>query len=175
MKKFGLSIALAVMLFVSANTARADIVTFDVSGTFNSPGGISLTGTFTADTDLGSITSANLSVGGLPESFTTLLGGQFPDPAIFIVGTDSNPNDLAVLTLDFFGGTSGGDSFFGLVQTCDAGCANETTYASDLTATFRPEIAAVPEPSTWAMMLLGFAGISLMAYRRKSKPALLAA
>ncbi len=31
--------------------------------------------------------------------------------------------------------------------------------------------AAVPEPSTWAMMLLGFAGVGFMAYRRKSKPA----
>jgi Ice-binding-like/PEP-CTERM motif len=27
---------------------------------------------------------------------------------------------------------------------------------------------AVPEPSTWAMLLLGFAGIGFMAYRRKS-------
>jgi hypothetical protein len=34
---------------------------------------------------------------------------------------------------------------------------------------------AVPEPSTWAMMILGFAGIGVMAYRRKSKPALIAA
>ena len=30
---------------------------------------------------------------------------------------------------------------------------------------------SVPEPSTWAMMLLGFAGIGFTAYRRKSKPA----
>jgi hypothetical protein len=29
--------------------------------------------------------------------------------------------------------------------------------------------SAVPEPSTWAMMLLGFAGIGFMAYRRKNK------
>ena len=29
-----------------------------------------------------------------------------------------------------------------------------------------PAVAAVPEPSTWAMMLLGFAGIGFMAYRR---------
>jgi hypothetical protein len=36
-------------------------------------------------------------------------------------------------------------------------------------------IAAVPEPSTWAMMILGFAGVGFMAYRRKSKPALMAA
>ena len=35
--------------------------------------------------------------------------------------------------------------------------------------------AAVPEPSTWAMLLLGFAGIGFMAYRRKAKPALMAA
>lgn len=36
-------------------------------------------------------------------------------------------------------------------------------------------ITPVPEPSTWAMMLFGFAGIGFMAYRRKSKPALMAA
>jgi hypothetical protein len=29
--------------------------------------------------------------------------------------------------------------------------------------------AAVPEPSTWAMLILGFAGIGFMAYRRKSE------
>jgi hypothetical protein len=37
-----------------------------------------------------------------------------------------------------------------------------------------PGVGAVPEPSTWAMLLLGFAGIGFMAYRRKSKPALMA-
>jgi hypothetical protein len=36
-------------------------------------------------------------------------------------------------------------------------------------------VSAVPEPSTWAMMILGFAGIGFMAHRRKSKPALQAA
>jgi hypothetical protein len=36
-------------------------------------------------------------------------------------------------------------------------------------------ITSVPEPSTWAMLLLGFAGIGFMAYRRKSNPALMAA
>ena len=36
-------------------------------------------------------------------------------------------------------------------------------------------VSPVPEPSTWAMMILGFAGIGFMAYRRKSKPGLIAA
>jgi PEP-CTERM motif len=35
--------------------------------------------------------------------------------------------------------------------------------ADDLTFT----VAAVPEPSTWAMMILGFLGVGLIAYRRK--------
>ena len=32
-------------------------------------------------------------------------------------------------------------------------------------------VTAVPEPATWAMMILGFFGVGFMAYRRKSKPA----
>jgi len=33
---------------------------------------------------------------------------------------------------------------------------------------------AVPEPSTWAMMILGFAGVGYLAYRRRKQPSLLA-
>ncbi len=33
-------------------------------------------------------------------------------------------------------------------------------------------VTAVPEPSTWAMMILGFLGVGFMAYRRKSGVAL---
>jgi hypothetical protein len=29
-------------------------------------------------------------------------------------------------------------------------------------------VTAVPEPSTWAMMILGFLGVGFMAWRRKS-------
>lgn len=32
-----------------------------------------------------------------------------------------------------------------------------------------PLVAAVPEPSTWAMMILGFAGVGCMACRRSRK------
>jgi hypothetical protein len=34
-----------------------------------------------------------------------------------------------------------------------------------------PRVGAVPEPSTWAMMILGFAGVGFMAYRRKRQGA----
>jgi hypothetical protein len=31
-------------------------------------------------------------------------------------------------------------------------------------------VSAVPEPSTWAMMVLGFVGVGFMAYRRRGQP-----
>jgi hypothetical protein len=33
-------------------------------------------------------------------------------------------------------------------------------------------VSAVPEPSTWAMMILGFFGVGFMAYRKKNGLAL---
>ena len=46
------------------------------------------------------------------------------------------------------------------------GCLGYSNCSQDvfLSATFT---AAVPEPSTWAMMLLGFCGVGFMAYRRR--------
>jgi hypothetical protein len=42
------------------------------------------------------------------------------------------------------------------------------TYSIDgATGSGTFNVSAVPEPSTWAMMILGFAGIGFMAYRRK--------
>ena len=34
---------------------------------------------------------------------------------------------------------------------------------------FTLQTSSVPEPSTWAMMILGFFGVGFMAYRRKSQ------
>jgi hypothetical protein len=34
---------------------------------------------------------------------------------------------------------------------------------------YDPQVAAVPEPSTWAMMILGFAGVGYMTYRRRKQ------
>lgn len=48
--------------------------------------------------------------------------------------------------------------------------------ATYLDATFAVTIASpVPEPTTWAMLILGFAGVGFMAYRRRNQTAALAA
>lgn len=136
------------------------------------------TGTFTADTSLGVLTDLNLAVGGLSETFTTsgFFGSGFPDPNFLVVGFDSSLPGPVLLSLQFSGGVVGGVITGGEVDFCDSGaCFNVTPYASGAVGTFTPEIAAVPEPSTWATILVGFAAIGFMTYRRKSKPALMAA
>jgi hypothetical protein len=42
------------------------------------------------------------------------------------------------------------------------------TLASGSYTIGAPFLAAVPEPSTWAMMILGFFGVGFLAYRRKN-------
>ena len=63
----------------------------------------------------------------------------------------------------------GGSSF----QTV-AGGTNGPALGRPITGTLTIA-AAVPEPSTWAMMILGFLGLGFMAYRRKNQTAFNAA
>jgi hypothetical protein len=73
---------------------------------------------------------------------------QFGGPALYTGPTSSPMFDIGSFTLT--------NPFFNLHDT--------------LTIS---QVAAVPEPSTWAMMILGFFGIGFMAYRRnQSGPAL---
>ena len=56
----------------------------------------------------------------------------------------------------------------------DLGFANPG-YSLVLSDNVGNTVGGVPEPSTWVMMLLGFAGLGFMAYGRQAKPALIAA
>lgn len=53
------------------------------------------------------------------------------------------------------------------IFACASPCtANSTVLVTGFSTN---GVGAVPEPSTWAMMLLGFMGVGFMAYRRKSR------
>jgi hypothetical protein len=57
------------------------------------------------------------------------------------------------------------DNLFGAGNACGPG--------EPCTPLFFTVLPSAPEPSTWAMMILGFMGVGFMAYRRKqSGPAL---
>jgi len=82
----------------------------------------------------------------------------------------------ATVTLDlvFTGGTGLFAGFTGEGTATETITRNSPTTES-LTGNYTGELtSAVPEPSTWAMLLLGFAGLGLLTCQRKSKPGLIA-
>jgi hypothetical protein len=61
--------------------------------------------------------------------------------------------------------------FFSVLESQDSTAANVLIQALDASSD-PSRVGGVPEPSTWAMIILGFFGIGFVAYRRKGKPAL---
>jgi hypothetical protein len=59
-------------------------------------------------------------------------------------------------------------SFYGLGSVPSGNAYGEETSIGFGVGTFA--LTPVPEPSTWAMMTLGFAGLGLLAYRRARAP-----
>ncbi|MEH2517838.1 hypothetical protein V1279_003411 [Bradyrhizobium sp. AZCC 1610] len=90
--------------------------------------------------------------------------------------------DLLANTLFDFGpnGVSkfkvlGIDESLGVDPNSSTAFVTQVTFTGDgvFTGTMTA-ITAVPEPSTWAMMILGFAGVGYMTYRRRKTAALAA-
>jgi hypothetical protein len=117
---------------------------------------------------------AQTSGGGLND---TVSSAGFAANIHFGIGTDINatPVSPALLTTDFTTSIN-----------CGNGCGGFGTFHLGLATgfediSFDPTggavafdettglTSAVPEPSTWAMMVLGFFGLGFMAYRRKSE------
>jgi hypothetical protein len=147
---------------------------------------------------VGSVLQGSTAIAVLgPTDQTSYSGfGVFPysGPASFGNGTVSHPSSgsgdilglqpegsqLALwLPQNYVSGSSlfATDSFDG--QTISSLGLTPGTYvynfsSGDHADSVTVQIASVPEPSTWAMMILGFAGIGAMTYRRR-KSAMLAA
>jgi hypothetical protein len=163
--------------------ARAATVTFDWTlagpatslGGFGTPGSGSGSFTVTTGSNGDIITAMTGEIGG---NAVTLLapGTGGSDDLLFPIGT-SFTGGVSVVDLDTNGisvSTALGDyHIFGdgspfSIGTVSGNDIFETGPSGFGVGTLA--VSAVPEPSTWAMMILGFAGIGFMAYRRKSKP-----
>ena len=111
------------------------------------------------------------SVFGAPSSFFTNRGTVSFGPNVFGAFTSfSNPTSVRFsIGENFFGlrATVGADTFFGFAFTTNStlnGYGFETTPGAAITAT-----TAVPEPGTWAMLIVGFAAAGAgMRYRRRT-------
>jgi len=134
---------------------------------------ITIAGTYTpsnttATTSVLTSLSITGSDGGLVYSPDTTVPGSGYQATELVNASDIFTVDLSV-SASVFNTTTG--SIEALIDPT-------ITVPSAYMIEFSPGIGiagAVPEPSTWAMMILGFCGVGFMVYRRKSKPALMAA
>jgi hypothetical protein len=159
-KLIGLASAAAMALI---SPASADIV-YSVDYTV---GASVLIGTITTDGNIGAITAADITSFGLS---TSVLGtpAEFTSPSSTATG-----NGLTATATELSFNFASGDTF----EITGAGGSFELTtgqaelHAGNSGTGGRNEstilASAVPEPSTWAMMILGFCGLGFMAYRRK--------
>jgi hypothetical protein len=119
---------------------------------------VSITGTITNSSGSSAIV-APFSANGYGNYFIT---GPY-----FLDGSGVNFSDAAGTSIAFFNQSNNG---LYRVNTFSPGSSEYVTASSSLAVA-----SAVPEPSTWAMMILGFFGLGFMAYRRKNAVALKAA
>jgi hypothetical protein len=179
----------------SASTVENFVFTTTYNGgTFN---GDTLTGTILLDVGAGGVAdSGTLTISGLGLPGVLTLGMAPPSPPasayqaggglelfgndnIFPItangitfGTNAPGSLTGGYTLQFLLGGEFSECAGTVVCGAIGGPAFSNGSLQQLGST---TISAVPEPSTWAMMILGFFGIGFMAYRGKSKPAMLAA
>ena len=95
-----------------------------------------------------------------------------------MLGTLAGANDIYSYTTfnlgsNFFDDIANGLQVYMTIDNNNGGwfvTLGKSVIALD-NATLPPVTPGVPEPSTWAMMLLGFAGVGYLTYRRRKAAA----
>lgn len=164
-----------IVLTICASGAYAETVTFDASGSLE--GGSTLGGTFTVDTTDGMVTAVDLTLTSPYAGTYDVLNGQSPDGTGYNFGASFSygtyPSITILLPVSTLVGYTGGplcslamecngDEVSGLLITG----ADQTVKVQQLTGgtASAGNISSVPEPSLFALIALGFAGLAL---RRK--------
>jgi PEP-CTERM motif len=181
-KLFKSTALLAGALAVTAMAVPAYAVTETFDWTLAGPA-TSLGGFGTPGSGSGTFTVTTGANGDLITAITGELGGN--SVSLLPQGTDGSDDLLFPVGTSFTGGTSvvdldtggiavsttlGDFHIFGAgspfsVGTVSGNDIDEVGPGGFGVGTLA--VSAVPEPSTWAMMILGFAGVGFMAYRRK--------
>lgn len=161
---------------------------FDAQGSFTYDNSTNQVLTFGGDITVNDPVATPTAQGG---TITGLVPGSNDVPPGFVPPGSPNPNNGYTYDNTFDGTSFTGN---GVLFAFGAGNYGQfynapgvylTTYYPDGPANaplFNPGdagilsiSAAVPEPSTWAMMILGFCGLGFMAYRRRDQLAALTA
>jgi hypothetical protein len=125
-------------------------------------------------------TTTLLGTGTVPFEFKTNSGADTVVDGSNRVFGASHPNFFVSFGTfgpgNVFTGSNATTGLQGVIALDDAGAGPDKDY-DDLVLKFvvsergDANVPAAPEPATWAMMMLGFAGVGFMAYRRKNRGA----
>jgi PEP-CTERM motif len=156
---------LAMVAVAAPGSARADVIdVFTLIGAFDN--GSTLSGSVTVDITIGEARALDaLADGSTFDDINT----QFSDGTNYILaatpsGVVSPHLFLGFTIADLVGYTGGPLSTGSRVDDLTGGGATRLTSGSAVFAS-----STVPEPSTWALMILGFAGVGVFAVRRAGK------
>lgn len=162
-------ILLAIMAAsMGTGSAHATVFTYDVSGTYAD--GSSLSGSFSFDDTLPAFTQfSNINIQSRGNLLDTL-GGVGYDGSLILL--QFNSSSVTASTSLFFEAVR---SNFQLLQVTGTELIPGRSSAFDLvngatelrTGTITQATAAVPEPATWAAMLMGFGAVGFAMRRRK--------
>jgi hypothetical protein len=159
------AVALSAAVFQAA-PARADVV-FDFSGICDQntcsgtgTGVLTLADSYVFGADINAGNFISLDYSSSDENFEI----ASPEAQVFLGGLNADGSLVGILLVQVMTGTS---PFFEVANPPDGFFANSDRGEM---FTFTLVGGAVPEPSTWAMMLLGFAGLGYTGYR-KARPA----
>jgi hypothetical protein len=178
MKRFILAVAAVGLMTGAALTpapAMAAIIDFSFTGTsFDITDGVAITDSSNVVTSLTGIVTGLGAESGLTGTIDALIAPGSPgfgswnwDGKMFAAANYFTPNSNSSGILFQFDGSNVGNLYLanGSSQIFLSVNTDGALYNPGDPGTL--QVAAVPEPATWAMMILGFFGIGFMAYRRK--------
>lgn len=186
-----LSVASAGALLLMASAAQASIFdlsfsgsdeTGSVSGTLQIDATLTATpGQYTLNSISGQVSDSAI-VGG-PFTLTGLFSSYAGADNLFFYPTQPYVSfgglSFTTLTGGDFNLGLGGSGPFGYLFNASllnlSGNAQANTLAGSTSLSEFTVTEAVPEPSTWAMMILGFVGVGYMTYRRRKQSTALSA
>jgi hypothetical protein len=175
----GQNITSATLTFRSGNGTYGGTDASETLGLFGYGGNINSVTSYQSSaaiyTDLGSGVSygqATIAKGPIPQ-FTITLSAQAIADMMAAANNASDHRFIVGGSLLTVAGMHDGNNWYtdgSLFQLFGA----NSGLAQQAFLNVETSVAAVPEPSTWAMMILGFAGVGFMAYRRRKTAALAA-